>query len=125
MSAEASTQTRAVSKAVHAAGLALDALVQDGWVDDSVLEPLPTYYGHPWIAEPLSAADVAGLIEAHRRAREAERHAPEPLRELEVALMAMEAALLMLGLDPCGKREPVAPVIGNVERFGRDEADGW
>lgn len=112
----------AVSTAVHAAGLAL-RLVTEDVEDERLIETLPTYYGHPSLAWPPAAADVAGLIEARRRTGIAQPAGPEKMSIQRIALAAMDAALLVLGIDPDGERERVAPVIGNIERFGRDTPD--
>jgi hypothetical protein len=122
---QASAQKRALSSAVHAAGLALEAALAAhngtafGAKVARALRPLPTYHGYGWVNQSVAAADVAGLIEAHREASEVA--ANDDL--VRIAVAAMEAALLVLGLDPTAKREPVVPVVGNIEKFGRDEED--
>lgn len=122
----ASERTRAVSLAVHAAGLALFTAINDGdsKLPPSILETLPTYYGSPYISEPLSAGDVAGLIEARRMTNAAlddaqgGNYVPAPER---IALAAMDAALTLLGIDPRAEREPLAQGVPRSD--DRDQAE--
>lgn len=114
----ASARTRAVSLAVHAAGLTLYTAIKDGdsALPESILETLPTYYGRPNLDEPLAPGDVAGLIEARNKTNEAlegrtqvgRDYVPEPER---IALATMDAALILLGISPHAEREPLSQGI--------------